>query len=65
MTGRFGTRSCSYCGRDFEPIRRDQHLCQRECKDLWFTEERRRALAAWREMQRYQQLVVEDGEASA
>jgi DNA-directed RNA polymerase subunit RPC12/RpoP len=56
---RFGNTNCSFCGREFERVRRDQHLCCRECHDQWFMEERRRALAAWREMKRYQQMIVE------
>jgi predicted nucleic acid-binding Zn ribbon protein len=62
MNGRFGTRSCSYCGREFEPIRRDQHLCKRECHDQWLTDERRRALAFWRQQKRYQQMIDVDGD---
>jgi acetyl-CoA acetyltransferase len=59
--GKFGTTKYSYCGRVFERVRREQHLCSRECHDHWFVEERRRALAAWREMQRYQQIIeIED-----
>jgi hypothetical protein len=61
MRGKFGTRSCSYCGREFQPIRGDQHLCKRECHDAWFVEERRRALALWRKYRNH--VVVEDGDA--
>jgi hypothetical protein len=58
---KFGTTSCSYCGRVFERVRREQHLCSKDCHDSFFVEERRRALAAWREMQRYQETIeVED-----
>jgi DNA-directed RNA polymerase subunit RPC12/RpoP len=62
MKAKFGTTSCSYCGREFERVRRYQHLCCRECHDQWFIVERRRALAAWREMQRYQQMIVSEDE---
>jgi DNA-directed RNA polymerase subunit RPC12/RpoP len=52
MTAKFGTKICSHCRRDFEPIRKDQHLCCRECHDQFFVEERRKALAAWRRNRR-------------
>jgi hypothetical protein len=48
MAGRFGSKACSYCGREFELVRREQHLCSRACHDEFFVEERRSALAAWR-----------------
>jgi hypothetical protein len=58
---KFGTTTCSYCHREFERVRRYQHLCSRDCHDSYFVEERRRALDAYREMQRYQQMIeVED-----
>jgi len=61
---KFGTTSCSYCGRVFERVRREQHLCSRDCHDQWFVSERRRAIAAYRDMQRYQQMIeVEEDEA--
>lgn len=60
---KFGARFCDYCFGEFDPIRVDQRFCKRDCHDQYFMEERRRALAAWREMQRYQRLVIEDGEA--
>jgi hypothetical protein len=61
---KLGTTSCSCCQREFERVRRYQHLCSRDCHDSFFVEERRRALAAYREMQRYQQMIVsEDDEA--
>jgi ribosomal protein L37AE/L43A len=52
MAGRFGTKSCSHCRREFELVRREQHLCGRDCHHAWFVEERKRALAAWRAQQR-------------
>ena len=58
MKGKFGTKHCSHCGREFDPIRRDQHLCSRECKERYFVAERRRALAAYREMRRYSSVVT-------
>ena len=52
MPGRFGTTNCSYCQREFERVRQEQHLCCRPCHDEWFKLERQKALAAWRSLQR-------------
>jgi hypothetical protein len=52
MAGRFGTKCCSHCGREFELVRKEQHLCCRPCHDEWFIRERREALAAWRARKR-------------
>jgi hypothetical protein len=60
MNGKFGTRSCDNCGRDFEPMRGDQRFCQRACHDRYFIEERRRALAAYRKYRN--QIVMDDGD---
>jgi DNA-directed RNA polymerase subunit RPC12/RpoP len=59
--GKFGNTNCSFCGREFERVRREQHLCCRECHDQYFMEERRRALALWREMKRYPEMIVSEG----
>jgi hypothetical protein len=48
----FGTTTCDNCGREFDRVRRSQHLCGRACHDQYFVEERRRALAAYRAQQR-------------
>jgi DNA-directed RNA polymerase subunit RPC12/RpoP len=59
MAGRFGNKFCSHCGRDFELVRREQHLCCRECHDQFFIGERRRAMAAWRSQQREASFFVQ------
>jgi hypothetical protein len=64
MKARFGITTCSFCQRQFERVRQQQHLCCAECHTQWHIAERRRAMAAYREMQRYQQMIVsEDDEA--
>jgi hypothetical protein len=65
MAGRFGTKFCSYCTREFELVRKEQHLCSRDCHDAFFVEERRRALAAYREMKRYVGMIADGDEADA
>jgi hypothetical protein len=60
MESRFGTTTCSHCGREFERVRSWQHLCSRVCHDLYFMEERRQALAAWRKQQQPTTLRRED-----
>jgi predicted nucleic acid-binding Zn ribbon protein len=62
---KFGIRFCDYCSKEFEPIRYDQRFCKRECHDQFFMEERRRALAAWRGMNRYPQMIVGEDEGEA
>jgi len=42
--GKFGTRSCEYCGRKFDAVRLIQRFCGRDCHDRFFADERRRAL---------------------
>jgi hypothetical protein len=64
MKAKFGTTSCSYCGREFERVRREQHLCSRDCHDQFFQTEKRQALALWRQLRRQRQMIeVEDDEA--
>jgi hypothetical protein len=53
-------RMCDYCGADYEPIRIDQRFCKRECHDRHFLEERRMALAFWRQQRRHPLMVIED-----
>jgi DNA-directed RNA polymerase subunit RPC12/RpoP len=65
MAGKFGSKFCSYCGREFELVRKEQHLCCRDCHDAYFVEERRRALAAYREMKRYPLMIAGGNEADA
>lgn len=58
---KFGTTTCSYCQREFERVRRYQHLCCRDCHDQFFQAEKRQALALWRQLQRQRQMIeVED-----
>ena len=55
---KFGTRVCECCGRQFNAVRWVQRFCGRDCHDLWFAEERKQALAAWRTQQRYASLFL-------
>jgi len=45
-------RHCDRCGTPFSPVRELQRFCSKDCHDQFYMEERRRALAHWREMQR-------------
>lgn len=52
---------CSWCHREFAPIRIDARFCCRECLDRYFAAERKRAVAAFRLKQR-QQVGMVDGD---
>jgi hypothetical protein len=52
MKAKLGIFTCSYCQKEFDRVRQYQHLCGPECHVRWHSQERRRALAAYREMQR-------------
>jgi hypothetical protein len=43
---------CSQCHREFTPIRVDQRFCSRSCLDRFYIDERRKAVAAYRQKQR-------------
>jgi hypothetical protein len=45
---------CAWCKREFAPTRIDAKYCCRTCLERHFIDERRRALAAYRAMQRQQ-----------
>jgi hypothetical protein len=44
--------NCVQCGREFAPIRVDARFCCRACLERHFVEERRGAVAAYRQQQR-------------
>jgi len=56
--GKFGRRSCDWCGRTFEAVRLAQRLCCKDCHDQWFAEERKQALKAFRAQQRYASIFL-------
>jgi hypothetical protein len=46
--------TCDYCGELFVPRRKDARFCSKACHNEWHIENRRQAIALWREMQRRQ-----------
>jgi predicted RNA-binding Zn-ribbon protein involved in translation (DUF1610 family) len=46
-------QTCDHCGRGFERKRHDGRFCSPKCGRDWHLQERRRAIAAWREQQGY------------
>jgi len=53
-------KACAHCGSEFEPVRFDQRFHTRECHDQFYVEERRQAVAAYRQMKRWPQMFVVD-----
>jgi hypothetical protein len=53
-------RQCDFCGSPFHPVRELQRFCTKDCHDSYYPQERKQALAVWREMQRRHQMIMED-----
>src|SRR5262245_8448355 len=51
-------RECAWCKKRFAPIRIDARFCSRPCLEKYFIEEKRQAVALWREMQRSQKFFA-------
>jgi len=50
--------TCDYCGELFEPRRKDARFCTKACHNDWHIENRRQAIASWREMQRHHKKIL-------
>jgi len=56
---------CDYCSEPFEPRQVDQRFCKPECHYLWHLEEKRAAIAAWRERKRLEEQFAVQRERKA